>query len=164
MKHILFVLVIMTSHCFAKEAPSFQEILNYIQTNLPHSGILKQAEGFVYVDLDDEYIHKLVTFIHADGFEKPPYFGNSEVVGAHITVIYPDEMTKYGIGEIEECGKAIHFDPKNCQVVKPPNWEEIEEVYFIVVESPELDRFRVKYGLPKREYDFHITIGVKPKI
>jgi hypothetical protein len=38
----------------------------------------------------------------------------------------------------------------------------MSEVYFVVVEAPELDRIRAKYGLPQRLYPFHITIGAKP--
>lgn len=150
--------------CFAQETTSCSTILEYIQKSLPHCGVLKNSGGFVYVDLDDEYIHKLVTFIQKDGFEEPPYFGSAELVGAHISVMYAEEVKKYGVEDIQEYGETIYFVPKTCQVVHPPKWHEIDEVYFIVVEAPELDRIRKKYGLPKKEYDFHITIGVKPKM
>ncbi|MCF7852426.1 MAG: hypothetical protein K9M07_04195 [Simkaniaceae bacterium] len=161
----LFVfLITIFSSCIAQEASSCPMILNYIQQNLPNCGVLKNSDGFVYVDVDDKYIHKLVTFIQKDGFEKPPYFGDSGLVGAHITVIYPGEIKKYGVGRIQECGETIYFIPKECQIVHPPKWQKIDEVYFLVVEAPELDRIREKYRLPKREYAFHITIGVKPKM
>lgn len=114
--------------------------------------------------MDDEYIHALVKFIQNDGFVEPPYFGSPESARAHLTVIYPDEMIKYGVEKIDECEETINFIPKLCQVVRPPQMQAIDEVYFIVVEAPALDRIRKKYGLPKREYDFHITIGVKPKV
>ena len=78
--------------------------------------------------------------------------------------MYPDEIKKYGIKKVKECGDVISFVPQTCQVVHPPKWKEIDEVYFVVVEAPQLDQIRKKYGLPKREYDFHITIGVKPKM
>lgn len=159
----LVLLIIIFSSCVAQEAPSCPSILNYIEKNLPHSGILKNAEGFVYVDVDDAYIHKLIAFIENDGFEEPPYFGNSHLVGAHITVIYPEEMKKYNVPRIQESGDIIYFVPKECKVAHPPKWRKIEEVYFIVVEAPELDRIRAEYGLPKHQYEFHITIGVKPK-
>ena len=84
------------------------------------------------------------------------------LVGAHITVMYSDEIKKYGVERIQECGETIYFIPKECQIVHPPKWQEIDEVYFVVVEAPELDRIREKYRLPKRKYEFHITIGVKP--
>ncbi len=138
--------------------------LNYIQTHLPNYGVLKESAGFVYVDVDDEFIHQLVTFIQEDGFEEPPYFGNADLIGAHITVMYPDEVKNYGIGEIQEAGEIIYFTPIECKVVHPPQWKEIDEVFFVVVEAPQLDQIRKKYGLPKREYDFHTTIGVKKSL
>lgn len=162
--HIFLVLFFATSVANEIPAPACTVILNYIQKNLPHCGKLTKSNGFVYVDLDDEYVHKLITFIQQDGFQEPPYFGDASSVGAHITVIYPEEITKYGVMDIKECGEVISFVPKECQLVHPPRWKEIDEVYFIVVESPQLDRIREKHRLPKREYDFHITIGVKPKV
>ena len=163
LRYLFVFLITSFSSCVAQEAPSCPTILNYIQQNLSNCGVLKESDGFVYVDVDDRYIHNLVTFIQKDGFEEPPYFGELGLVGAHITVIYPDEIKKYGVDRIQECGEIIYFIPKECLVVHPPKWLAIDEVYLLVVEAPELDRIREKYGLPKREYDFHVTIGVKPK-
>lgn len=161
----IFSIVLYTT-CFSQEisAPSCPLVLNYIEEHLPHQGILKDSNGFIYVDLDDEYVHKLITFIQQDGFQEPPYFGDNDLVGAHITVAYPEETKKYGIKQIKECGEMISFVPKKCQVAHPFRWEKIEEVYFIVVDAPQLDKIRKQYGLPKQKYDFHITIGVKPKM
>ena len=158
------MMMICFPKCIALAAPSCPAVLDYIQKNLPQSGVLKYSGGFVYVDVDDEYIRALVKFIQKDGFVEPPYFGSPDAAGAHITVIYPEEITKYGVEKIDECGETIDFIPKKCQVVRPPQMQDIDEVYFIVVEAPELDLIRKKYDLPKREYDFHITTGVKPKI
>ncbi len=163
MKCLILVMVVFCNNCLAQEVPSCSRILNYVENHLPHCGILKNLDGFVYVDLDDEYIHKLVSFIQEDGFEEPPYFGKG-LVGAHITVIYPEELKKFIIGEIQECGEAIDFTTKKCEVVYPSRWQGIDEVYLITVRSSKLDRIREKYGLPKQEYEFHITIGVKPKV
>lgn len=164
--HISIFLVVFFATSFAREipAPSCPVILNYIEKKLPHSGTLRSSDGFVYVDLDDEYIHGLIPFIQQDGFQEPPYFGEAGLVGAHITVIYPEEVAKYGVKEIRESGEVISFVPQKCQVVHPPKWKQIDEVYFIVVEAPQLDKIREKYGLPKRKVPFHITIGVKPKM
>jgi hypothetical protein len=136
--------------------------MDYAQNHLPHEGTLKSSGGFVYVDVDDDYIHKLVPMIQEYGFEEPPYFGNAGLVGAHITVIYPDEIKNHKISEIQEYGESISFTPQRCEAVYPPTWHG-DEAYFIVVEAPELDAIREKYGLPKRKYDYHITIGAKPK-
>ena len=161
-------LLVMTfcATCIAQEisVPSCSAMIQYIEKNLPLFGTLQNTNGFIYVDLDDEYVHKLISYIQNEGFQEPPYFGKEDLVGAHISVIYSSETSKYGVTEIAECGERISFVLKNCQVVKPPRWEEIDEVYFIAVDSPRLDEIRNKYNLPKREYDFHITIGVKPKM
>lgn len=135
-----------------------EEMLAFSREKLASSGILKNEGGFVFVDVDDNYIHELIKFIEKEGFVKPPYFGDC-LVGAHITVIYPEEMTEQ---PIEEIGQTIHFTLRECQVIRPHKMEGIEEVYFIVVEAPELDVLRQKYHLPRRQYDFHITVGVKP--
>ena len=163
LKYFTAALLLISCSFASSDVSSYPAVLSSIQNELPHHGILKKTGRFVYVDVDDEYIHKLITFIENDGFEKPPYFGNSELVGAHITVIYSDEVEKYGIDEIQECGEKIDFTPKECKIVHPPNWHKIDEVYFVAIESPRLDQIRKKYGLPKSEYEFHITIGVKPK-
>lgn len=161
MKFLFFLAVLCGGS--AQEAPACSAILNYIQETLPQSGVLKESEGFVYVDVDDAYIHKLILFIQQEGFEEPPYFGDG-LVGAHISVMDPGEVEKYGVGKIQEFGERVDFVLKECHVVHPPQWREIDEVYFVAVEAPELDRIREKYGLPKKLYDFHITIGVKPKV
>jgi len=139
-----------------------QEIIDYIEGNLPQSGYLRKTEdGFVYLDVDDDYIYKLNHLITAKGFELPPYFNWTMAVGAHITVMTKEESLKYGIDEIEEIGLQVPFKVKECQVVHPPSFTGVEEVCFITVEAPELDAIREKYGLPPALYDFHITIGVK---
>ena len=126
----------------------------------PCWGTLRESEdGFVYLDIDDNYIHQLIHFIEDDGYQEPPYFGQTELVGAHISVAYAKEER---VGKIAEEGRVIHFTPIECKIVQPPNWEGIEGVYIIEVDAPELDLIRAKYGLPKFEFGYHITIGVKP--
>ena len=59
--------------------------------------------------------------------------------------------------------QQISFTLKECQIVHPLRLKEIDEVYLITIESPELDTIRQELELPKKKYDFHITIGMKPK-
>lgn len=162
LRYLLSFLIVWGSSCFAQAISPCPQVMNYIQHQLPHHGVLKFSDGFVYVDISDDYIHELIHFVGAD-FQEPPYFGRPELVGAHITVIYPGEVKKYKIRAIQESGEIISFTPKTCQIVHPPHWEGIQEVYFVTVEAPDLEKLRKKYGLPKQEYDFHITIGVKPE-
>lgn len=155
---ISLILLLLNLRSPAQE--SCPKLMDFVQTQLPHHGIIKHSKGFVFVDVDDAYIHQLIPFIQEEGFVEPPYFGNADLVGAHITIIYPEEVKAYGIEAIEEEGEVIHFTPKKCKIVYHKR-NGMEAAYFIIVEAPELDQIREKYGLPKREYDLHITIGIK---
>jgi hypothetical protein len=129
-------------------------ILAVSVVELPQCGLLrKDAKGFVYVALDDRYIHELVP----EGFEEPPYFGDG-LVGAHISVMSAEEGCHL---ELEELGCQVEFCVERCEIVHPPLWAERDLAYLIIVEAPALDLLRERYGLPPKEYPFHITIGRK---
>ncbi len=159
-----FLLLALCSFSLSLHPGGETHLLSYAKGTLPTSGILKKVKGFVYVDLDDDYIHSLIAFLQDEGFQEPPYFGGDDLIGAHISVIYQEETKKYSLNDIEECGQKIDFVLKECRIVHPLRWQEIDEVFFIVVEAPQLDRIREKYGLPKPEFNYHITIGVRPKL
>lgn len=74
--------------------------------------------------------------------------------------MYPEETKKYGIKKIKECGKKISFTPQKCETIHPLKWKDIEEVYFIVVDSPQLDKIRKKYKLPKRELVCYLRFSI----
>jgi hypothetical protein len=158
---ILLCLVFSIS-AIAEEKSPCDKIQAYILDHLPESGKLCQdSKGFVYVHLDDKYIHMLNEFIKDEGFELPPYFSGDKQHGAHISVIYVREAEEYHVGKIKEAGQTITFKCLGCKTAVPTRWKEVAEVYVIPIEAPSLDRLRKKYGLPKAEHPFHITLGVK---
>lgn len=157
-------LALLLSFASCSKQPVCKKLLRYIEENLPHTGVIKKAQGFVYVDVDDDYIHKLIGYIADVGFVEPPYFQESKSAGAHITVIYPEEMEKFGIETIAELGENISFKVTDCKIVRPSGRSSFQEAYLLIVDAPALDQIRKKYGLPKRQYEFHITVGVKPKL
>lgn len=134
------------------------EIIQVVEQQMPLSGELRNCNGFIYLDVDDAYIHRLIDLIDLPGFEEPPYFGDG-LVGAHISIFYQDD----GIENVEELGQTFTFVPKECITVKPGKWEGVEEVYCLRVESPELDQLRAKYGGSKSHHPLHITIAVNYK-
>lgn len=168
---LLYLFLCLGPSCFARQPESSAEIINYVHRYLPHHGTLKRSGSFVYVDLDDAYIHGLVPLIDEKGFEEPPYFAWCERavavgrhvvgVGAHITAIYPEEIGEEV--EIHEIGERITFRPLQCHIVRPPRsgWREAEEACVLVVDAPRLRQIRAKYGLPPELHKQHITIGVR---
>ena len=132
--------------------------------NVYLTGVLKQTDdGFCYVDINNNVIHGMFKLVDEDGIEKPPYF-DKDGIGAHISFIASEESE--GIN-LKEVGKNVKFKFKNIKSEKPDGWEEMERVWFITVEAPELKNIRKKYKLPatykNKGHDFHITIAVKPK-
>lgn len=71
LRHLCVALICVFSACIAEEAPASPKVMHYVQDHLPKSGVLKHVEGFLYVDIDDAYIHKLITFIEEEGYEEP---------------------------------------------------------------------------------------------
>jgi len=163
-KLILFVfLVFSKGYGVDKPFPDCKSIIRYAKSELSNCGVLKEEKGFVYVDLEDDYIHKLYTLIREHGFQEPPYFGKQELVGAHVSVIYPAESKEYKIKKIQELGQKICFELTGCEIVYPPDWPGVEKAYILLIDAPELDELRDKYGLPPKSNAFHITIGIKQK-
>ena len=153
------VCLILCNEVASREVVPCSLFLQEVKQNLPLTGILKQeSNGFTYIDLDDRYIHQLIQNLPIEGFVEPPYFGEG-LIGAHITLVMPDEWAE--IPQIEECDQPFSFVLKECEIVHPLNWAEISEVFLITLDAPELTALREKYGLKPRDFDFHITIGVK---
>lgn len=159
---LTLALLLLFGHAYAGVKKPCEAIRNYIFEKLPEYGVLKQdKEGFVYVDLPNDYIYKLVGLIEEDGFVEPDYFEGDGRVGAHISVVYASESERYNVGKIEEVGTTIYFRVNGCEIVQPRIDPEIDSYYLVTVDAPILAKIRKKYGLPPHKYPFHITVGVK---
>jgi len=129
-------------------------------------GKLKQTDDdFVYIDINDSIIHGLFPLIDKDDNAKePPYFGKGDdKIGAHISAISNEEITDDI--KIDEIGKEIEFGLKEMYSTNPASWDEVNRVWFVAVDVPEIKKIRKKYNLPPtyldKGHDFHITIGIR---
>ena len=134
------------------------------QDTVIFSGELKQTkDGFVYLDVPDEIV-KGFSKATADDVKLPPYWTKaSNKVGAHISVIKSDESRDLDV-RIKELGSSIQYQITDLKQLKPEGWDEMDQVYFLVVKSAELEKLRKEYGLPAKidGHEFHITIAVDP--
>jgi hypothetical protein len=161
--NIVFLLTLLLVGCTSTLKPC-QSIFKTIDRSLTTTGVLKQeSNGFVYLKIEDAFIHNLVPYIAKQGFESPPYFGPG-MIGAHITVINAEEFQSHGLTHIEECEQAFDFVPLSCQVVYPPHWPGVEAAYIVVIDAPSINQLRQKYGLTPTQFQPHITLGIKPKV
>lgn len=133
---------------------------------LPLEGVLKQKRnGFVYVDLPDAFIQQLFPLLEEHIYETRP--GNSYYVqpartsvGAHISVIYENEIVRSAIWDIAELGETFSFEITEVRSVKMMG-RRPRVLFLIAVYAPELEALRERYGLRPllKGHDFHITIG-----
>jgi len=128
------------------------------------TGIIKQQDdGFVYVDVSNDIIHGMFRLVDEEGIEEPPYF-DKDGIGAHISFMTADEVKDL---DIEEIGQSVSFKFEDIKSTNPKGWADMNRVWFIELEAPELKEIRKKYNLPStydgRGHHFHITIAVRPK-
>lgn len=141
------------------------EILNIPQvineaSKLTKTGKLKKTNSnLIYLDIHDDYIHRLYPIIESQLVKKPEYFG-SDMCGAHISVIYPEEHVSPHRDDLYQ----MHtFELKDAFTAEIGS----KRYYGLLVTAPSLELLRKKYGLSEllvfKNYliDFHITIGVQ---
>ncbi|MGQ3889025.1 hypothetical protein ACQUW5_08340 [Legionella sp. CNM-1927-20] len=125
---------------------------------LPLQGTLAiSTNKLIYLSIDDDYIYRLYPLLNLPLITEPNYF-NPEGIGAHISVVYPEE---YELLDIKELGCCYHF---NIQQLVSAQFEH-KTYYVLLVESPHLLQLRRQYKLSDYlnfkgyKISFHITIA-----
>ena len=129
-------------------------------------GTLKQKkDGFTYINVSNDVINGLYRLVDDENKQQPPYREDKyNNVGAHITVIGVSEVREFDLWDIPEIGNEYSFFAKDF-ISFSPDWEGVEKVWALQVESKDLESLRRKYGLtPKyKGHDFHITIAIRKR-
>jgi hypothetical protein len=124
---------------------------------------LKQAKnGFIYLDIPDEYLSSLIELCDDPNVKLPPYFGSGKA-GAHVSVILSDEMHSRPGFTLPEIGKKFSFRITHMEALKPDDWNGVDKVYFLALSSPELEALRSRHHFSSKimDHDFHLTFGIK---
>jgi len=119
--------------------------------------LLKGDGGFLMLEIPQDFVDQVFNAIDEEGIEKPDH-------RAHISVMSGEELSK--IENVKEVGQEISFNIGPLMSVDPEGWDEMEKVWFIQCDAPELKELRKKYGLTpliKNDHEFHITVAVKPR-
>ena len=133
--------------------------LNDSLSKLPKTGLLKRnALGLTYLDIDDNYIHQIFPLIKDNEIMKPEYFGD-DLVGAHISVIYPSEETLCHAAALNQ-QHLFSVSGLYSGII------ENKKYYFLKVKAPSLTALRRRCGLEDKLFfknywiDLHITVGI----
>lgn len=123
-------------------------------------GLIQQRGDYCYLDIDDRYINQIYPMLaHYGRVDKPAYFSVSDGIGAHISVIYPEERVKVLPSSVGQKHVFSIYGLFKAQ------YEE-KEYFILSLTSPSLSAFRQLHYLTPRpiwkrqEVMFHITVGV----
>lgn len=119
-----------------------------------------KGNGFVYLDVDNQYIDRVWQKLPLEG-EFNPVSTKVKKMGAHISVIYEDEMIGKEIWNLQEAGEWFSFEVKELRYFDQKTPNGMKRTWLLAADSPALQRLRMHYGLkPKlKGHDFHITLG-----
>ncbi len=130
-------------------------------------GTLKQSHGFIYIQINDVFIEDLFSVLEKTySVKKATYPSSSDHPKTHIPVISEQEMTFHHLEIQQEIGKEFSFEVTGFYAVKPTLWNEVEQVWFLQVESLELESLRGKYFLSTKlgGNPFLIAVAIQPNI
>lgn len=135
-------------------------VLNTAKT-LEGKGWIQQSDDYCYLKVDDRFIHSIYPMLTEYGdIEIPDYFNPPDHVGAHISIIYPEERTR---PSTENIGQIHTF--KVCKFIKAQYG--LNEYYALSITSPSLNGLRRTHHLSTQptfkgqKIMFHITVGVR---
>lgn len=125
----------------------------------------RNDQGYIYLDVDNQFILALLPFLIAQGLSRPPYFNLfSSPVGAHIPVISSRESFFNEIGPIQELNREFSFEIEGFYSVRPSLWPEVEQVWYFKAISSGLEQLRRKYFLSALPggHSFAIATAIQP--
>ena len=148
------------------KSPPSKKVLKKLSKLPRHGYITRNPDtGYVYLDVDDEWIFSLSKMMEKFGYETPPYFYGAGATGAHVSLLPAAIGEKYKERDVE-VGRKVEFSVTGASPLYPTyRWYGTEALYMVWIESEELDQFIDSFNDP--DYDgpgygkFHIVVGVR---
>ena len=145
-------------------SPPAKAVLKAVK-KLPRYGFVSMnSTGYVFLDLNDDWIFNLEDLMTEYGFEIPPYFWGTEPTGAHITIVPRSYADRFDPKDVD-IGKKVKFRVQKAAKFYPKRaWYGTEAGYFIWVKSNEL--LKIAKELAGHDYVpsygmFHINVGTR---
>lgn len=117
--------------------------LSNVIAELSCVGMIKSTEtGYIYIDIDDAFIHRVFDLISDLNFKKPNYFtAGKNHIGAHISVAYAEEIVS--CEDVEVALSSASFSVEGLYQAVIQNKQYI----MLKVLSPEIASIRAALGL-----------------
>lgn len=124
----------------------------------------KTKKGFYYLDIPQSFATGLFKMVADDKLDESPYKQKSYGgIGAHVSVISEEELDEGTV--VKEIGENFEFSLLGSKCTNPDGWDEMKQVCFVEIDSPQIKEMRISYGLPKtykaKGHNFHITFAME---
>jgi hypothetical protein len=130
--------------------------------------LILSPSNWVLLEVPNAFVRAVFSQLAVPGIELPSRSSEDRRLRAHISVMRDTEVEKLP-GRITELGKSFRYQLGQLREVRPTGWEDVEKVWFVRVDSPELKLLRQSYGLSPlpqkngKEMPFHITVAIRRK-
>lgn len=138
--------------------PRSNEILALVREKMPQEGLLTlDPSGHLFLKIPDTCIYEIYDLMQRNELDLPPYFASG--IGAHISVALNTEVKKIP----SLLNQSISFTVTGCYFTTPSNMEDIKYVWYLLVESADIESVRSQLGLEPKiaEQEFHITFAMQ---
>lgn len=140
-----------------------------IPTGRMRGSLKMSSSGWALLDVPNNFVRAIFDTLDEEGIELPISSEYGSKLNAHISVMSADEVEQAGgrANVAAHDGRTFRYQLGPMKVVSPEKSKDWKRVWYITVESPELEEFRKGFGLTPRpnnnHFDFHITVAVLPK-
>lgn len=124
--------------------------------------------GWGLLSVPNDLVYGIFDAMDEPAIDLPPASDHGKLkLNAHISIFSEDEITAIGPDNLLERGHSFKYNIGPIKQVKPSGWGEMSKVWFIDVDSPELEDLRASYGLSRLpnngKHRFHISAAVRKK-
>ena len=144
-------------------SPSPETVLKAVEKLPKYGYIARNPTGYIFLDLDDDWIFSLQDLMEEFGYEIPPYFAGDQAVGAHATIVPSSIGKKFKVGDID-IGRKVAFEVVKASPTYPTRrWYGSEAVYKIWIMSEELTDISKQLGGSKYKPLYGGIISIQRK-
>lgn len=134
--------------------------------NFPLKGrLMLSPSGYLYLKLPNQLLRLVQQFLPSDSRSSLFYYPD-DFLGAHIPIALPSELERFvDAKRALEIGEEFYFSLEGLFSTEPHGWDEMERVWFLRVDCPQLEALRQRYGLTPRisTHSFSCTVALKKK-
>jgi hypothetical protein len=141
---------------YVQTASNNRVIIDVIRESLPEEGIFFQHQNSsIQIKVEDSYFDDLLPFIEENIFKEA-----FDLCKSSILAFSSKEVKEHSI-DFSKIPLTASFKVEGCYGVEPIDRDDVAKVWFLLIASPDVEKLRLEYGLPKwvNHQPFYLLMG-----